>query len=458
MNLHPSELSAHLSYRLRASALMWGASALAFALAIGSLALDERDNQRLHWLRTGLLTTSLGAATLAYFSRENLVQRSLIALDVQDISDASRQQRLYEAMKPEAEAATIEVPLPPWKPELFDWGRLVTEPDKHPHLILLGATGDGKTTLAEWLHGGMAGAKVAIHPHWQASDDPSDPADFAYCGQVIGGGRDFKAIAAIMGDLHEEMSDRAKLNKSALRQKPILAIAIDELPAIAKNCGEAVTEQIISLLFEARKFRMRVVLLAQADSVKILGLEGQGAVRENLTYIRLGQYAIDHARWLINKKLARPELLDWIEKQPRPCMVEDSPALIPTIRKGDTLSGYFHTDESPLSVGVNLCGGEGGEAGGGLHPLHLRSTLPGGDAPPPEIKDSTSPPPPSTCDPLNPEITPEEWQRVVNLRQGGESQDNVIKTVWGVGKSGSDPRYKAARDKYRAIVDSAGLS
>jgi hypothetical protein len=452
--LHPSELSAHLSYRLRATALMWGASALAFGLAMGSLALDELQDRRLHWVRTGLLTTSLGAASLAYFSRENMVQRSLISLDIGDISDASRQQRLYEAMKPGAESAVIELPLPPWKPDLFDWGRLVTEPDKHPHLILLGATGDGKTTLAEWLHGGMVGAKVAIHPHWQASDDPTDSPDFAYCGQVIGGGRDFEAISAVMGDLHDEMSDRAKLSKSALRQKPILAIAIDELPAISKNCGEAVTEQIISLLFEARKFRMRVVLLAQADSVKILGLEGQGAVRENLTYIRLGQCAIDHARWLINKKLARPELLEWMERQPRPCMVEDAPALVPTIRKGDTLSGYFQSDETPLSLGVNLQGG----AGGGLHPLHLRSTLPGGGAPPLEIKDSTSPPPPSTCDPLNPEITPEEWQRVVNLRQGGESQDNIIKTVWGVAKSGSDPRYKSARDKYRAIVDSAGLS
>jgi hypothetical protein len=79
-NLHPSELSDHLVYRLRSGATMWGATLLAFTLALGSLAIDEtHSDRRAHWLRTGLLTGGVAAAALAFLARENVVQRSLIS-------------------------------------------------------------------------------------------------------------------------------------------------------------------------------------------------------------------------------------------------------------------------------------------------------------------------------------------------------------------------------------------
>ncbi|MEO1211637.1 MAG: hypothetical protein AAFX78_19210 [Cyanobacteria bacterium J06638_20] len=447
--LHPSELTDHILYRLRASVGMWGAIALGTALGFGSLLVDETDVESRvnHWIRTGLIASGLGAAALAFVMKESVVQRSLITLDAADISAASRQQRYYEAMKPGAAGALLELPAEPWAPDLFDWGRLVVEPDRFPHLILLGATGDGKTTLAEWLHSAMDAEPIAVHPHWQPSDDPTDPADFAYCTQVIGGGRDFPAITAFLAGLHQAMNTRSQMTKAAMRSQPILATAIDELPAIAKNCGEGTTEQIISLLFEARKFRIRLLLLAQADSVKILGLEGQGAVRENLTYIRLGSYAIDHARWLVNKKLAAPELVEWLEAQARPCMVEDQPARVPTIRKGQSLNG------PRLSLPV----GSGGEAGGRQVVSTHTGGVPHGDSSPLDAGASTDPPPAPTFDPFVEEIDPDEFQRVVNLKQGGANQDEVIKAVWSAFKSGTDPRYQAARRKYRRILKKAQL-
>lgn len=242
-----------------------------------AIAINETNgDRRAHWLRTGMIGGGLAAAVMAYLAKENVVQRALIGLDAQDISAASRQQRYYEAMKPGADALAIELPAEQWEPSLFDWGRLVSEPNRFPHVILLGTTGDGKTTLAEWLHAGMEGEHIALHPHWQDSDDPMDPSDFEYCRDVIGGGRNFPAIADYLAGLHDEMTKRANLTRAQLRSRPLLSVVIDELPAIAKNCSEGTTEAIISLLFEARKFRIRLMLLAQADSVKILGLEGQG--------------------------------------------------------------------------------------------------------------------------------------------------------------------------------------
>ncbi len=438
-SLHPSEITDHILYRLRASVGMWGAIALGAALGLGSLAIDEVNGESRvnHWLRTGLISSGFSAAVLAFVIKENLVQRSLITLDAQDISAASLQQRYYDAMKPTAPEAVITLPREPWQPDLFDWGRLVTEPNRFPHLILLGATGDGKTTLAEWLHQAMDAEPIAVHPHWQPSDDPSDPADFAYCDRVVGGGRNFPAITEFIGQLHQEMDARANLSRSQLRSRPILATVVDELPAIAKNCGDSVTEQIISLLFESRKFRIRLLLLAQADSVKILGLEGQGAVRENLTYIRLGDYAIDHGRWLVNKKLAAPELVTWLEQQQRPCMVEDAPAIVPTICKGQSFTPWGRPPGGLLHPAISLGGGIGGET------------------PPPIALAFTDSVPSSTYDPMDASIRPDEWQWVMQLKQRGENQEAIIKAIWGVAKSGSDPRYKAAREKYRTIIQQA---
>jgi hypothetical protein len=281
-SLHPSEIAAHLSYEFRSSVLMWGCSALAAGLALGSFAIDEwqTPDRSAHWQRTGLIGGGFAAALLAYAARENAIQRRLISLDAADISAASRQQRYYETMKPTADSAVITVERGAFNPELFDLSRLIHEPRRFPHLLFLGITGSGKTTLAEALQALMPGKNVALHPHWQQADE-GDVADFAHCDQVIGGGRDFAAIAEFIEGLYTEMDNRAKLTKGQLRAQPFINVLVDELPAIAKNCGEATIERLISLLFEARKFGIRLMVMAQADSVKVLKLEGQGAVREN---------------------------------------------------------------------------------------------------------------------------------------------------------------------------------
>lgn len=143
---------------------------------------------------------------------------------------------------------------------------------------------------------------------------------------------------------------------------------MDELPAIAKNCGDATIEHLISLIFEARKFRIRLIVLAQADSVKVLKLEGQGSVRENLTYIRLGSYAKDHAKSLVNKKLTDPRLTDWLSDYDRPAMVEDIPAVVPLISHGQHYGpppGGNPPGNGPLGGNPELITGVTAQAGPG---------------------------------------------------------------------------------------------
>lgn len=70
---------------------------------------------------------------------------------------------------------------------------------------------------------------------------------------------------------------------------------------------------------------------------------------------------------------------------------------------------------------------------------------------------TTSPPIPvewEFADPLSPP-SPLVRGVIIACKRAGWSQSKTISAVWGVEKSGSDPRYKAARHWYLEIVDGA---
>ncbi|MEO0538379.1 MAG: type IV secretory system conjugative DNA transfer family protein [Cyanobacteria bacterium P01_A01_bin.123] len=463
--LHPSEFSAYLYHRWRSSLIMWLATALGLALGIGSLLIDDYERKHFHWLRTGLITGAIGAVAVGRLASENMVQSARIALDHEDISSASRQQRLYESMKPQAESALmIELPEQPYEPEQLNWGALVTEARKHPHIMLLGETGSGKTSLVEALLSLMPGEKVVVHPHYQHSDIPGERADFDFADRIIGGGRNFPEIETYMGELFQEFDERTKLSKSQIRTKSRITVLIDELPAIAKNCSDQVIEQIISLLLESRKYGIRLVLLAQSDSVKTLNIEGQGdAVREQVTYVRLGTYATEHCKSLVSKKRLEESALQWLEQWEYPCMVEDQPGRVPIIANGQFV-GLFSNAESAYSadeIGQNGHGAPDGALTVQSAPVHRgRAPVhrPGAPFLGKEYNGAPSDGAPPPFDPLDPQIKPDEWTMVQALKQQGLNQSAIIKKVWGAYRSGKNPAYAAARQKYQTIINQSGLS
>lgn len=97
--------------------------------------------------------------------------------------------------------------------------------------------------------------------------------------------------------------------------------------------------------------------------------------------------------------------------------------------------------------------------------LHHNSTTPGGEPveTPPQLHQleamlhqpsTTTPPLPvdwEIADPLSPP-SPLVRAVVVRCKRAGMTQGKTILAVWGVEKSGSDPRYKAARHWYLEIV------
>jgi hypothetical protein len=77
---------------------------------------------------------------------------------------------------------------------------------------------------------------------------------------------------------------------------------------------------------EARKISIRLVVLTQSPEVKAIGLEGEGSVRDNFCFIRLGEFALDHA-----KSLKDDNIKSAIENADRPAMLGNLPCAIPQL-------------------------------------------------------------------------------------------------------------------------------
>ncbi|WOB45488.1 ATP-binding protein [Thermoleptolyngbya oregonensis NK1-22] len=207
--------------------------------------------------------------------------------------------------------AAIPAAIPP----LFNWADLAARPDFYPHLLLLGKTGAGKTHLAERLLNLLPGDRLVISPHVRPQEFPGVP--------KVGMGRDYRAISEALAELESEMQQRYEQYAKGVNTGRWLNVVVDEYPAIAAYCKNA-TGVIQVLAREARKVRIRLLILSQGAEVKTLGIEGQGSLRECFTFIRGRGFVEDYARRLKNE--ANEAIARWLQQQPFPWMVEDQPA------------------------------------------------------------------------------------------------------------------------------------
>lgn len=156
--LHPSEFQNHLHQRFRMGLLVWLATGLALALGLSTLLNDEYGQKRKHWISTSLIGAGLIVAGLGRLAHENAVESARIILDHADISAASRQQLLYEQMKPDVAIATL-VPISDIDPDEYlskaasSW---------RTHLGVLSPTDTGKSTVLMCLLSKLTTEKEAI--------------------------------------------------------------------------------------------------------------------------------------------------------------------------------------------------------------------------------------------------------------------------------------------------------
>ena len=197
-------------------------------------------------------------------------------------------------------------------------------PDRH--LLIAGATGSGKTHAAKYLLQARQNVTV-LDPHDDGQTWPG------HC-HVIGGGRDFSAIAQSIKDAGALLDNRYHLRDmgGGGRFDPV-TLAIDELPAIVNHDPDTVPH-LLEIAREGRKVGVFLMLLTQSVLVKSLRLEGQSDTRENFATVKLDPLpagvSSDTPRTatVIIGNLNKPESE---EKYLVPPLVSSVPALVPDV-------------------------------------------------------------------------------------------------------------------------------
>lgn len=152
--------------------------------------------------------------------------------------------------------------------------------------MILGNTGSGKTTLLTWLLAEkLQGYHLALDPHAHQGKWGAIP--------VFGAGRNYREIAKAIQAIYRLMDARFDQLRSGQLQFATINVCLDEYPAISKSaeCQETCQRLIPFLLREARKVGIRIVVLAQGSEVRTLGCEGEGSIRDQFCFIRLGKFA-----------------------------------------------------------------------------------------------------------------------------------------------------------------------
>lgn len=437
--LHPSQFSTYLETGQRSRLASWGLIAVAWGLI--ATAVQVKGS-----VRVAVFGSALAVCAAAKPIRETAIALERLQDDVRDISHTSMQNWLWDSMKPAvpvvdvgpAEIVREVAPAP------YDFRLL----NRLPHLLILGGTGDGKTTLVRYLLTLLQGGHLVLDPHGHARKWAGLP--------CVGIGRDFTAIADALDAVHRLMLSRFRELARGVEEFPMVNVVIDEFPAIAAKCNGEIKGTVPYLLRESRKVGIRVIVLAQGAEVKTLGVEGEGSLRDQLEFIRLGKFALDYARQL--------QIEGNLKGQNRPCLVGDEMAIVPDLTNFNPHYQNVALPQELLTVIANS------------NPIQPNSNpIQTQFSPiPPEFNSDSIQPNSDTVNRLNQLLnvscTPPESaefsqfnsgeggdnaeklrKRIAELKSGGLGQNQIVFVIWGV-KAGGSKGYKDALQQYKKIT------
>jgi hypothetical protein len=153
------------------------------------------------------------------------------------------------------------------------------QPDRVPHVAVIGPSGAGKTTLTTALLGDRQGQIVVLT---------------AKEGDAWGGlpyiGIDLDATYTTANETFNALEAEIKRRLVAVKQQRMtsdwLTIVVDDFSTLQKECP--VAANVVKLVARlGRSLRVRLVMLSDSALVKALGLEGEGETRGNFAFLRL---------------------------------------------------------------------------------------------------------------------------------------------------------------------------
>ncbi|MBD2415861.1 hypothetical protein FACHB389_29370 [Nostoc calcicola FACHB-389] len=313
-NLHPSQLHQYLLLYNRAKWSFWGSLVVSCGLLF--LGATQKPQSKPWILGAGVATLEVGRR-----------HRQTAKLLLESLGDIERASRLnFQALARTQTQTTAQLALTVgaidgnWQPE-----NMITDPveyiqKKQKHVALIGGTGDGKSTLTQFLSSKIGG-RVVVY------DSDAKPDDWSWLDQndVIGRKGNFKAIDTAMGKDLENLEDLVQLrgeggdNAIAGRERFVIA---EEFPILVDECGNA-SPWLKKHAKRGRRYRQFILAIAQNDTAENFGLQGdKDTLYSCFVLVRLGQFGRDHAR----TKLKDPQLEQWLKAGGKKrFMVDDCP-------------------------------------------------------------------------------------------------------------------------------------
>jgi hypothetical protein len=297
-----------------------------FTTLIGSCTLaedwsNERDSKKISDLEEFKATQGFtiflqefltGKTSQAYWLQEKQLQRKTyeeyldVLQEAQVIAEILPKTKIT-ILQPDYKSAlakienTFEVDLQPTATEVetagiewLDWflsGRSVS------HLMIIGTTGSGKTTLAQ----------AILHYMKQQSIIVLDPKNYAVKWRVAvsyGQALDYRAINEAMLFILSEMQDRYQRLASGDNGFETLFVVLDEFPLLATNCPTA-KDFFLTLTRVGREAKIRLIVLSQSERVATLRIVGEGDIRDNFLQIILGGKLSGEFEHITNHSTAR---------------------------------------------------------------------------------------------------------------------------------------------------------
>ncbi len=311
-DLHPSQLHQHLQMYTCAKWSFWGSLAVSCGLLF--LGTTQKPESK-PWI----LGASVGVLEVGRRHRQTakMLQESL-----GDIDRASRlnfQAWARANTQPTAQLAlTVGTVDANWKPE-----NLITDPVEYvnkvqKHVALVGGTGDGKSTQAQYFSTRIGG-KVVVYDVDSAKGDWGwvEPTD------LIGDGglpEVDKAMQEALDHLEKMRVYRKEVSKDIPQEFARFYIA-EEFPVLA-DCKNA-PQWIRQHAKVGRKRKQFIMVLSQNDTAANFALEGDADILDTcFVRIRLGKKAQDYAK----STLKNPQLEQWLKAGGKKrFMVDDHP-------------------------------------------------------------------------------------------------------------------------------------
>jgi hypothetical protein len=342
MTLLQSQLYHDYAQSRRFETISW-ASGLLAAVVLGCLPFQTKLETK-----AVLATVAVGGAVIGRTAGIGASLSGGRADDTRDVSDQMYTQELAGTMYTPITTMTERVELakllqsgggtskkstPPRKMFKIEW--LVAEKEKYPHVMILGETGAGKTLLAEYITDKDKGTlKTFVSP----CRDDNEFIDYPY----VGGGFNYAAIGQYLASLVNEMRLRYQHSiQNVITDFGFRNVILDEGRDSAQSSQPFATN-LLSLISLGRKRFIRMFLCTTSQSVKALGIEGEGDMRSNFTVVRLGKECLSYLRQLVAEGTYTQDDSDWFTGQAdivdngnyRLALVNDMMCMLPD------LSGY----------------------------------------------------------------------------------------------------------------------